>query len=287
MSTTATLPGDRVIETPSVARLQPQRRSRPERWLVPLTFLLLIVVWSGAVTLLKIPQYVLPGPWVVLQALAHGLLPIGPTGGEYWFHIGVTALEAALGFVIGSSLGVAFGLGVAHWPLAHKIIYPYLIAFQALPKVAIAPLFVIWWGFGIEAKVVMTSVITFFPMLVNSIAGYYAVDPDRIDMARSCGASGTQIFTKIIIPSSLPFLFAGLNMAAVLALLGALVGEYVGAQSGIGMLLIQYDNNMRIDAVFSLLVVLAVFGWMLSHAVTLLERRFCFWAQRPKKFGLS
>jgi NitT/TauT family transport system permease protein len=285
MSTTATLPVD-TLPTAIAGSATGKRRARPEQWLVPLTFVVLIAVWGGAVWLFKVPQYVLPGPWIVLKALAYGLLPIGPNGGEYWFHIGVTALEAALGFAIGSTSGVAFGLAVAHWPLARKIVYPYLIAFQALPKVAIAPLFVIWWGFGIEAKVVMTSVITFFPMLVNSISGYYAVDPDRIDMARSCGATPRKIFTKIIIPSALPFLFAGLNMAAVLALLGALVGEYVGAQSGIGMLLIQYDNNMRIDAVFALLVVLAVFGWMLSHAVTLLERRYCFWAQRPKSFGL-
>jgi NitT/TauT family transport system permease protein len=286
MSTTTTLPSAALSKS-ATAPVKRKRKAGPERWLVPLTFVLLMGAWAGSVWLFAIPQYVLPGPGVVLRALASGLLPIGPTGGSYWFHIGVTALEAALGFVIGSALGVAFGLGVAHWPLAHKIVYPYLIAFQALPKVAIAPLFVIWWGFGIEAKVVMTSVITFFPMLVNSIAGYHSVEPDRIDMARSCGATQAKIFTKIIIPSALPFLFAGLNMAAVLALLGALVGEYVGAQSGIGMLLIQYDNNMQIDQVFALLVVLAAFGWMLSHAVTLLERRFCFWAQRPKNFGLS
>ena len=274
-----------VVPDSMIAAAAPRAVRRPERWLVPLTFVVLLLVWDGAVRLLHIPQYVLPPPLLVVQTLLRGLLPIGPGGGEYWLHIGVTALEAALGFVLGSVSGVLLGFLVAHSPLANKVIYPYLMAFQALPKVAIAPLFVIWFGFGIEAKVIMTAVITFFPMLVNSIAGYYAVEPDRIEMARSCGATKRLIFTKVILPSSLPFLFAGLNMAAVLALLGALVGEYVGAQSGVGMLLIQYNNNMRIDAVFALLVVLGGFGWMLSHAVTLLERRFCFWAQRPKNFG--
>jgi NitT/TauT family transport system permease protein len=256
------------------------------RWrgslIAPASFVLLILLWEAAIHVFEVPQFVVPPPGAVLQALAYGLLPIGSGGGEFWFHIGITMLEAGIGFMIGCLCGILLGFVVAHSKTAHTIIYPYMIAFQALPKVAIAPLFIIWFGFGLEAKILMTATITFFPLFVNSIAGYHAVDPDRIDMALICGASRSKIFTKIILPSSMPFIFAGLNMAAVLALLGALVAEYVGARYGLGLLLITYNTNMQIDGMFALLVILAFLGWLFSFIVTLIERRVCFWAQRTK-----
>lgn len=248
----------------------------------PFSFIVLLLLWDGALKLFNVPMYVVPTPGAVFNALNRGLLPIGSGGGQYWFHIGVTALEAVLGFALGCTSGVLLGFFVAHWKLAHKIIYPYMIAFQALPKVAVAPLFVIWFGFGIEAKILMTATITFFPMFVNSIAGYYSVEPDRVDMALICGASRRKIFTKIILPSSMPFIFAGLNMSAVLAMLGALVAEYVGAKAGLGMLLINYNTNMQIDNMFALMAILAFIGWLAGYFVTLAERKVCFWAQRAK-----
>jgi NitT/TauT family transport system permease protein len=163
--------------------------------------------------------------------------------------------------------------------------YPYIQAFNALPKVAIAPLMIVWLGYGLEPKIMMAAILVFFPMLVNCIAGYHSVDPDRIDLARSCNASNFQIFKKIIIPSALPFIFAGLHMAVVLAMLGAIVGEFVGATSGLGVLLLQYNNNLQVGGVFAILVVLGAVGFILSVLVQKIESHFCFWSKREKNFG--
>jgi NitT/TauT family transport system permease protein len=198
----------------------------------------------------------------------------------FWFHTGITLWEAVLGFLVGSFVGVVIGFAVTHWKILGRVSYPYLVGFQSLPKVALAPLLVIWFGFGIEGKVMITSVITFFPMLINSMSGYRSVEPDRIDLARSCNASEAQIFWKIILPSSMPFLFAGLGVSSVLALLGAIVGEFVGARAGLGILLMQYQQSMQIAPVFAVLIILAVLGFLMNGVIQLLERRYCFWAQR-------
>jgi NitT/TauT family transport system permease protein len=198
----------------------------------------------------------------------------------YWYHAGVTVWEAVLGFAIGSALGAVLGLLLSHWPLLGKSWYPYIVGFQSLPKVALAPLMVVWFGFGLEGKVFITAIITFFPVLVNMMAGYQAVEPERIELARSCNASELHLLTKIVIPSCLPFLFAGLGVASVLSILGAVVGEFVGASSGLGMLLMQYNQAMEISPMFAVILLLAVIGFLMNYAVTLIERRYCFWAQR-------
>jgi NitT/TauT family transport system permease protein len=257
--------------------------SRPELVLAPLLFCVIIGTWYLVTKFFAVPEFVLPPPAKVWSSLVSGLSasPRDPAG--YWYHLGVTAGEAILGFLIGSTAGVVTGMLVAHSRLVARVLYPYIIAMQSLPKVAIAPLFVVWFGFGMEPKVLITSVITFFPLLVNSIAGSGSVDVDRLELARSLGASRWQVFTKITFPSSLPFVFAGLNMAAVLSILGAIVGEFVGAQAGLGVLILQYNSNLDIASVYSLFVVLAAMGLAMHFAMRWLERRLCFWAQRSRE----
>ena len=172
------------------------------------------------------------------------------------------------------------GLALSHWPILGKSSYPYIVGFQSLPKVALAPLMVVWFGFGLEGKVLITAIITFFPVLVNTMAGYQAVEPERIELARSCNASEWHLLTKIIIPSCLPFLFAGLGVASVLSILGAVVGEFVGARAGLGMLLMQFNQAMEIAPLFAVILLLGLIGFLMNYAVALVERRYCFWAQR-------
>jgi NitT/TauT family transport system permease protein len=194
--------------------------------------------------------------------------------------------EAVIGFILGSAFGLVSGLAVAHWRLLEQLSYPYIVAFQALPKVAVAPLLIIWFGFGVEGKIVITAVMTFFPLMVNTVAGYQSVERDRIDLARACNASDMQILWKIVLPSAMPFIFAGLNVASVLAILGAIVGEFVGAQAGLGMLLMQYDQQMEIAPLFAVLLVLGVIGYAMNAVIRCIERRVCFWAQRtPRAAG--
>lgn len=255
-------------------------RRNPEWSISPTVLIVVLLGWRVATRLFHVPEFILPTPEQVWDALIAGLMvgPFNPSG--FWYHTGITLWESLLGFFIGSGVGTVLGFAIASSRLFERIAYPYIVAFQALPKVAIAPLLVIWFGFGIDGKVLITSIITFFPLLVNAIAGYQSVEPERIDLARSCNATKWQILWKIIIPSSLPFLFAGLNIASVLAVLGAIVGEFVGARAGLGMLLLQYDQSMEIAPVFAVLLILGLIGFLMNYTVRLIERRFCFWAQR-------
>ena len=176
----------------------------------------------------------------------------------YWYHTGVTVWEALLG--LRDRLGArarCWAFAISHWPILGRSWYPYIVGFQSLPKVALAPLMVVWFGFGLEGKVFITAIITFFPVLVNTMAGYQSVEPERIELARSCNASEWHLLSKIIFPSCLPFLFAGLGVASVLAILGAVVGEFVGASAGLGMLLMQYDQQMELAPLFAVILLLA------------------------------
>ncbi len=255
-------------------------RRYPQFTISPLIFVGLVAIWWLATDVLRVPAYILPPPEQVLRALIGGLSRLPWDKASYWYHAGITIWEALLGFAIGSAAGAFLGLALSHWPLLGKSWYPYIVGFQSLPKVALAPLMVVWFGFGLEGKVFITAIITFFPVLVNMMAGYQAVEPERIELARSCNASELHLLTKIIIPSCLPFLFAGLGVASVLAILGAVVGEFVGASAGLGMLLMQYNQAMEISPMFAVILLLAVIGFLMNYAVTLIERRYCFWAQR-------
>lgn len=264
------------------SRLAAFAREEPEKILSLLLLVVIIAVWHVVATTAGLPEFILPSPAKVWTALVGGLAvsPFHVSG--YWYHTFVTAFEALSGFVLGSSAGIVFGMAVAHSRIVERVLYPYIIAIQSLPKIAVAPLFVIWFGFGIEPKIMIATIITFFPLLVNSIAGANSVDPARIDLARSCNATPMQIFTKITLPSALPFIFAGLNMAAVLSILGAIVGEFVGAQAGLGMLILQRNEMLDIAAVYSIFIVLASLGLALHLSMRALERKLCFWSQRGR-----
>lgn len=255
-------------------------RRYPQYTISPAILLALVFGWWLASDVLNAPVYVLPPPEQVFEALLRGLSRAPWDRASYWYQSGVTVWEALVGFIIGSTLGALLGFVLSHWPLLGKSWYPYIVGFQSLPKVAIAPLMVVWFGFGLDGKVFITAVITFFPLLVNTMAGYQAVEPERIELARSCNASEWHLLSKIIFPSCLPFLFAGLGVAAALSVIGAVVGEYVGASAGLGMLLMQYNQALEIAPLFAVILLLGLIGFLMNFAVGLLERRYCFWAQR-------
>jgi NitT/TauT family transport system permease protein len=258
----------------------------PEK-LISLGILLVgIALWQLITTVFDVPAIIVPSPLEVLRWLVRGFSEPYSSASSYWPHLAVTLMESLIGFVAGVIVGVLCGFGLAHWPMAERVLYPYIQAFNALPKIAIAPLMVVWLGFGYEPKIWMAGILVFFPMMVNSMAGYHSVEPDRIDLARACSATRGQIFWKVIVPSSMPFIFAGLHMATVLAVLGAIVGEFVGASSGLGMLLLQFNNNMQMGGVFAILLVLGAIGYVLNILMQWLEAKYCFWARRQKNFGI-
>ena len=275
---------------PTVAKAKTPAKSSwykisPEGMVSLLILFLILGSWQASTSLLDIPSFILPSPYEVCQWLYRGFTEPWSSSASFWPHLWITAYESFVGFIGGVILGVACGFSLAHWPRAEKVFYPYIQAFNALPKIAVAPLMVVWLGFGLEPKIWMAGILVFFPMLVNSMAGYHSVDPDRIDLARACSATRLQIFFKIIVPSSLPFIFAGLHMGTVLAVLGAIVGEFVGATQGLGMLLLQYNNNMQVGGVFAILIILGAVGYGLNILMQSLEMKYCFWARRKKNFG--
>jgi NitT/TauT family transport system permease protein len=268
------------LAAPPAAPSQSVFRRYPQFTISPAILVALLAVWWLASDVFGAPAYVIPAPQDVLRALVHGLARSPWDKAGFWYHTGVTVWEALLGFAIGSVMGAVLGFALSHWPLLGRSWYPYIVGFQSLPKVALAPLMVVWFGFGLEGKVFITAIITFFPVLVNTMAGYQSVDSERIELARSCNATEWHLLSKIILPSCLPFLFAGLGVASVLAILGAVVGEFVGASAGLGMLLIQYDAQMELAPLFAVIVLLAVIGFLMNYAVGIVERRYCFWAHR-------
>ena len=262
----------------------------PLRWvranmqwtLTTLLPLVMLAAWSLACHLFGAPAYILPSPEAVLDALQDGLARAPMDQGGLWFHAGVTVYESLCGLVLGALVGTLLGFALASFPMLDRVAYPLLVAFQALPKVALAPLLIIWFGLGYNGKIYITAIITFFPLLVSAMAGAHSVESDRIDLARSCNARPMQILRKIIIPSAMPYLFAGLNVASSLAVLGAIVGEFVGARAGLGMLLIQYNQAMQTAPVFAVLIVLGLIGFLFNYAVKVAEQHYCFWAQRRR-----
>lgn len=253
--------------------------ARAHTALISLPVVLLVI--EAVVVGFDVPDYVLPAPHAIAAALWAGFLtPLAARSGFY-VHILTTAAEALTAFVVGSLLGIAMGAAVVQWPFARRLILPYVIGLQSVPKVALAPLFVVWFGLGIGSKIVLGVLLTFFPLLINTAAGLAGVERDRIELMQSLGASRWKTFRAVRMPSALPFIFAGLEMAAAYSILGAVVGEFVGGQSGLGVLILSRNAVLDIAGSLAALVILAVMGVLLQTAVAFARRRLLFWAPSP------
>jgi NitT/TauT family transport system permease protein len=239
-----------------------------------------LALWEGGARLLEVPSYILPPPSLVAMAMFRGTV-----SGMYEHHLLVTLLGTGLGFVSGCVMAFALGTAVAMSRRFDYFLYPYIVMFQAMPKVALAPLIVVWFGLGISSKVVSAALIAFFPLMVNTIVGLRSADEDRINLMRSLGASNRQIFWMLRIPGALPFIMAGLEVALILALIGTIVAEFVGAEAGLGMLIQSMNFTMDVGGQFSILIVLAVVGLLLNRALIAIKRRVLFWDPSIKTTG--
>ena len=246
--------------------------------LMAMVFATTIAVAELVIRFLQIPPFILPPPSSVAAALWKGI-----STGVYFKHWVVTMTETLLGFVLGATFGLVVGTLVATNKWVELLLYPYVVAFQSLPKVALAPLMAIWFGVGITSKVVNAALIAFFPLLVNVIAGLRSADEDRVNLMRALAASETQIFWKLRLPSALPFIIAGIDVAIVFSLIGAIVGEFVGANEGLGYLMRSYNFELDVSGSFSILIILAATGLALHKAVTGLRRRALFWDPSEKQ----
>ena len=240
-------------------------------------FLTSVALWEGAVRGLAIPPFILPAPSAVAVALWRGL-----AGGLYLKHLWYTLIETLLGFLVGSALGFGLGTAVDMSRWVEYFLYPYIVMFQSLPKIALAPLIVIWFGLGLMSKIVNAGLVAFFPLLVNTMVGLRSADEDRVSLMRSLAATDRQIFWMLRLPSALPFVMAGLDIAMIFALIGAIVGEFVGATAGLGMLIQSMNFTMDVSGQFSVLLVLSFVGLGLSRAIQLVRRRVLFWDPSEK-----
>ncbi len=238
--------------------------------------LALLGVWQGIVLLGFVSPILLPGPADTAEEIldtALNILSGGHVGQALW----ITTQEVLLGFLAAAVLGFGLGVLVGETRFGQQAVMPYLVAFNAVPKVAFAPVFLAWLGFGIESKIVMAMFIAFFPIIVDTTAGIAAVDRDTLMLFRSLKATRKQIFLQLKLPTALPFIFAGLKTASVFAVVGAVVGEYLGGGQGLGELVRISAQNLSMDRVFAFIFYLSLLGLILFTIVGWLERRIVFW----------
>ncbi len=248
--------------------LSPARR----RVLMAGFFLLVIAAWHFAIVLLQVSPLIFPGPLAVARALLESI-----QSGEIARHIGVTLYEILAGFAFGAVFGLILGAAIDQSALLEAVLYPYVVAFQTVPKVAVALLFVLWFGFDTTSKVVITATIVFFPVLANTIVGLRSAPRDQIELMKAFTASPWHVFRMVRLPHALPYVFAGLDIGIVLAVIGAIVGEFVGAQAGLGYLILQRNFSMDTAGMFAILVVLSLIGLVLHSVMKLIARRVIFW----------
>jgi NitT/TauT family transport system permease protein len=236
----------------------------------------LVVIWQLVAMFGNIPSILFPTPLETLEELGASALSI-VSGGFVGQALWLTTVEVVVGFVLAAALGFAFGVIVAESRFGQRVVMPYLVAFNVLPKVAFAPVLVAWLGFGIESKVVMAILLAVFPMIINTAAGLASVDRNALMLFESIGSTRWKTLRRLKVPSALPFIFAGLKSAAIFCVVGAVVGEYLGGGGGLGELIRLSAQQLRMERVFALIAYLSVLGLVVYGLIGLWERKVVFW----------
>lgn len=264
-------PATTVAEASAPARPRKWRRARQVAWnlLPPLTFVAMVALWAASIAVFRIPPYLLPGPGGVFARLVSDAPML-------WTHSVITLTEILLGFGLTLVTAIPLGLVIALSRVARQIVYPPLMLMQLVPKIAVAPLFLVWLGFGLESKVLLTVLMTFFPLLLASISGFQILDNRLLYLTSSMGASRWQTFRYLRFPAALPVIFSGIKTSATIAATAAIVAEFVGANRGLGYVLLRGTSTMDIELTFAVLVLLTIIGIAINYVV-----EFCEWAMTP------
>jgi NitT/TauT family transport system permease protein len=238
-----------------------------------LTFIAMIVVWEVLVRRLQIPAWLLPSPSAIIDAMVDWR-------SELVGHFMVTLYETLVGFLLAIVISVPLAVAVVYSPMLQNTIYPILLALQSMPKVAIAPLLALWIGFGALPKIIVVFLVCFFPIVVATATGLTAVPASLMDLIRSLSASPTQTFIKIRFPTAMPHIFVGLKIAITFAVIGAVIGEFVGSENGLGYLILVSTSQSRTPLAFGSLVLLTVMSIVLYYGIAFIERIVVPWAPR-------
>lgn len=261
--------------TPTTPPLPDSDRSLSRAQVIPplLLFVSVVAVWDLLVRFEVVSTFILPSPLGVVDSLL-GLLPTS----LLWTNAALTMYETLAGFTVGSGLAFALAVLSSLWPYFRKMVYPYMIALQVTPRIAVTPVIIAWLGFGTTPKVVIAATICFFPVYINTLTGMLSVDQDSLEMFRSLKASRWQTFTQLMLPGALPVTFAGLKTGMTLALIGAIVAEFVSAQAGLGLLIQQFTFQLNMSAAFAVLLLLTFLGLLLFLLMEYLDKQLVFWA---------
>ncbi len=247
-----------------------------------IVFALMFALWEWAVWLTGVKEYLLPPPSKVWTEFLkrYDIVMSGA-----W----VTTREIIAGYLLAVVVSIPLALCVAYSRFVENAIYPVVVFLQIIPKIAIAPLFIIWFGFGFTPKLLLVFLLSFFPIVVASIAGFKSVDPEIMDFARTTGAGGWKMFVKIRLPQALPDIFTGLKVGAALSATAAVVAEFVASDRGLGYLLLQYNGNLDTPMVFAIIVLLSLIGLAVYYAVEIIERFTIPWhvSQQPTDVTLT
>ena len=246
-----------------------------KRLLYPAILLTLFVIfWELMVWQFQVPHYILPAPSRILRTLAvkQSLILHNPL---------ITLKEIFAGFLLAFVVGVGLAFLMFQFPVLEKSFYPIVIGSQTIPVFAIAPLLVLWFGYGLSSKVVMAALIVFFPIVVNTLDGLKGADPDEVNLLRILKANRWQILWKVRVPSALPFIFSGCKIGISVSTIGAIIGEWVGSKEGLGYLMLHANAQLQISLIFASLIYLTILGVGLFYLVVFIER----WAMPWKSFS--
>ena len=246
------------------------------RWLrrqVPsvLLFAALLLAWQLAVSAFRVREYLLPGPLTVLRATFDFRIP-------WWTHIWITGVEIVGAFLVAGVVGVLLGAAVAWSATFSAALVPFLVFVNTLPKVAVAPLFLLWLGYGIVPNMLIGALIGFFPVVINTAVGLAQVDPELLDLGRVFGAPKWRVFVTIRVPNAFPYILGALKITATAAVVGAIVGEFVASQSGLGSVIVTTQTNLNTPVAFAALVWISAVGLILYGAVGVASRWLAPWA---------
>ena len=253
-----------------------RRRARMTK-LIPwvstlLSIVLLVIIWKLVIAIFDVSPFVLPQPEDVLKGVKELVNSDG-----FWTDVRVTLTETLVGFAIALALGIILGTILGRIVWLEQAARPVIVASQVVPKVALIPLFIIWFGFGMTSKIIIVALLAFFPILLNVILGVRSVDSGHRDVMRSLNASRWQTFRRLEYPSTLPYILAGMEVGIVFAVVGAIVGEYLGGDQGLGYRIVTSLNNLQAETLFAVILVLTLFGFLLYLAVVALKRFLIPW----------
>lgn len=246
-------------------------------WPTALTVVVLVALWEWAIHFFQVPKWFIPAPSAVLQDL---IIYEG-----FYEDAWLTTQEILLGFVIGDVLAVAIAIAVVYSTFVERTLYPIVIFFQNIPKITLAPIMLLWFGLGLGTRVAIVILISFFPVIINTIYGLRSADPNLIDLARSVAVSRWVILRKIQIPHALPYMFEGFKIAMTLAVIGAFVAEWISGSNGLGYQIRVASSDMESATLFGAVAVISVVGVLLYYLVSLAGRRLFPWHDSAREGG--